>query len=121
MAKKSTQYVCQECGTPHMKWGGQCTGCSAWNTLVEEIAEKSSPFTAGKSAKSKASAIDYVNLKGAEKPLPRRLSGIAEFDRVCGGGLVPGCAMLIGGDPGIGKSTLLLQALAALSKNYACS
>jgi DNA repair protein RadA/Sms len=121
MAKKSTQYVCQECGTPHGKWGGQCTGCSAWNTLVEEMVEKASPFTSGKTSKSQSQKVDYVKLKGSEAQLPRRMSGIGEFDRVCGGGLVPGCAMLIGGDPGIGKSTLLLQAVANLGKNYKCS
>lgn len=122
MAKKSaTHYVCQECGTPHGKWVGQCTGCGQWNSLVEEIAEKTSPFAAGKAAKGKTAPVDFVSLQGPREPLPRRMSGIGEFDRVCGGGLVPGCAMLIGGDPGIGKSTLLLQATAKLAQTYRCA
>lgn len=122
MAKRGTQYVCQECGTVHSKWGGQCTGCMAWNTLVEEMVETASPFAKG--AKTPASAknrLDFVPLKGSEIQPPRRKSGIGEFDRVCGGGLVAGCAILIGGDPGIGKSTLLLQAVAQLSKGNRCA
>lgn len=121
MAKQTTQFVCQECGTPHAKWTGQCTGCGAWNTLVEEAFEKASPFAKGAKTPSSKNTLNFVPLKGSEAQPPRRMSGISEFDRVCGGGLVPGCAMLIGGDPGIGKSTLLLQAVAHLSKNYACA
>src|SRR5690606_24824260 len=90
------------------------------NTLVEEVSEKSSPFAKGNKTPT-GNRIDFVSLKGEQSNLPRRLSGIAEFDRVCGGGLVPGCAILIGGDPGIGKSTLLLQAVAQLGRNYRCA
>jgi DNA repair protein RadA/Sms len=121
MAKNTTSYVCQECGTVHSKWGGQCQGCQAWNTLVEEQIEKVSPFAKGAKAASSKSRLDFVALQGSEAQLPRRKSNIGEFDRVCGGGLVPGCAILIGGDPGIGKSTLLLQAVAELSKANKCA
>jgi DNA repair protein RadA/Sms len=120
MAKSGTQYVCQECGTVHQKWAGQCSACGAWNSLVEETVQKASPFAKG--AKTPASrTLEFVPLTGKEDPLPRRLSRMSEFDRVCGGGLVPGCAMLIGGDPGIGKSTILLQVVAQLSENYRCA
>lgn len=121
MSKRNTHYVCQDCGTVHSKWGGQCTGCSAWNTLVEEISEKSSPFVKGAKSSAKNKTIEFVPLLGHEPPRPRRKSGIDEFDRVCGGGMVPGCAILIGGDPGIGKSTILLQAVAQLSTSYRCA
>jgi DNA repair protein RadA/Sms len=121
MAKTNTQFVCQECGTVHSKWAGQCSGCGAWNSLVEEVAEKASPFAKGAKTPTSKKTLEFVGLTGQEAPLPRRLSGISEFDRVCGGGLVPGCAMLIGGDPGIGKSTILLQAVAQLSQSYRCA
>lgn len=121
MAKRSSQFVCQDCGTVHSKWTGQCAGCAAWNTLVEETVEKASPFAKGAKTPATGGKIDFVPLKGTQGQLPRLMSKIGEFDRVCGGGLVPGCAILIGGDPGIGKSTLLLQAVAHLSKNYRCA
>ena len=122
MAKRGTHYVCQECGTVHSKWGGQCTGCMAWNTLIEEMSESSSsPFTKGVKSSASKNKLHFVPLKGSETQTSRRKSGIGEFDRVCGGGLVEGCAILIGGDPGIGKSTLLLQAVAQLSKGNSCA
>jgi DNA repair protein RadA/Sms len=121
MAKTTTQYVCQECGSVHSKWAGQCSACGAWNSLVEEVAEKASPFAKGAKTPSSKKTLDFVPLTGQEAPLPRRLSHMSEFDRVCGGGLVPGCAMLIGGDPGIGKSTILLQVVAQLSETYRCA
>jgi len=121
MSKRATQYVCQECGTVHSKWAGQCAGCGQWNTLVEEMVDKGSPFAKGAKAPKNTGKLEFVALTGHEPPQPRRLSGMSEFDRVCGGGLVPGCAMLIGGDPGIGKSTLLLQIVSQLSQNYRCA
>jgi DNA repair protein RadA/Sms len=121
MAKKNTHYVCQQCGTVHPKWGGQCTGCNAWNSLVEEASETVSPFAKGTKASGSKQKLDFVPLKGQQEQPPRRQSKMGEFDRVCGGGLVAGCAILIGGDPGIGKSTLLLQAVAALSLNARCA
>ena len=112
MAKSKVSYVCQECGASHRKWGGRCDGCGAWNTIVEEAAPESAPKGLGA---GRGRAITFVGLKGSEERAPRIATKITEFDRVCGGGLVPGSALLVGGDPGIGKSTLLLQVTAALA------
>ena len=112
MAKSTTQYVCQECGASHAKWSGRCDGCGAWNTLVEEAVAQAPKGTTGGRGGAK---LTLVPLKGESKQPPRRVTGLEEFDRVCGGGLVPGSALLVGGDPGIGKSTILLQAAAALA------
>lgn len=113
MAKApASQFVCQDCGAVTRKWAGKCESCGAWNSIVEEAAREEVPkgLTAGKGKK-----IEFVGLEGTSAPLPRMLTGIGELDRVCGGGLVPGSCLLVGGDPGIGKSTLLLQASARLS------
>ncbi|MDD9877885.1 MAG: DNA repair protein RadA [Magnetovibrio sp.] len=118
MAKAKTLYVCQECGASQPKWAGQCPACQAWNSLVEEQAPESAPKGLGA---KKGRRIEFVGLKGAETQPPRRTSGIAEFDRVTGGGLVPGSATLVGGDPGIGKSTVLMQVVAALSGTMSCA
>ncbi len=114
MARVKSLFVCQDCGASHPKWAGQCDGCGAWNTLSEEQTTENTPkgLSGGKGRK-----INFVGLQGSEARPPRLPSGIAEFDRVCGGGLVPGSALLVGGDPGIGKSTLLLQVTAALAKS----
>ena len=114
MARVKSLFVCKDCGASHPKWAGQCDGCGAWNTLSEEQTSESAPkgLIGGKGRK-----INFVDLRGSEARPPRLPSGIAEFDRVCGGGLVPGSALLVGGDPGIGKSTLLLQVTAALAKS----
>ena len=112
MAKPQTRYVCQSCGASTAKWAGRCESCGAWNTIVEEAAESLAPK--GQSAKG-GRKIEFVELSGPSTEVPRAITGIAEFDRVCGGGLVPGSAILIGGDPGIGKSTLLLQVVARLA------
>ncbi len=112
MAKSSPRFVCQECGSVTTKWAGKCDGCGAWNSIVEEAARDEVPKgLSGKPGKK----IEFVGLEGSAAPLPRYVTAIAELDRVCGGGLVPGSALLVGGDPGIGKSTLLLQATAALA------
>ena len=113
MARPKTQFVCQECGASFPKWAGRCEACNAWNSLVEEQVAEGPPKSLGG---RKGKAIQFVGLDGVSERPPRRVTGIGEFDRVCGGGLVPGSALLIGGDPGIGKSTLLLQATAALAK-----
>ena len=113
MAKTTTAYVCQECATSHAKWSGRCESCGAWNTLVEE-ALTATPR--GVTAKG-GSKLALVPLKGTSARPQRRITQLAEFDRVCGGGLVPGSALLVGGDPGIGKSTILLQVAAALANN----
>jgi DNA repair protein RadA/Sms len=112
MAKVKTVYSCTECGGQTLKWQGQCPHCTAWNTLVETIAEKS----AGSRYQSLAEASKLQKLVDVEaREEPRRSTGIDELDRVLGGGLVEGAVVLIGGDPGIGKSTLLLQALGILA------
>ncbi|HWK44352.1 MAG TPA: DNA repair protein RadA [Stellaceae bacterium] len=113
MAKGRSNYVCQECGGIHPKWSGRCDACGAWNSLIEEPTGDTTPKGLGS---GKGRKLAFVGLTGMSEPAPRRLTGIAEFDRVCGGGLVPGSALLVGGDPGIGKSTLLLQVVAALAQ-----
>lgn len=117
MAKARRQFVCQSCGAVSAQWSGRCDGCGEWNTISEEVAETSG--VAGgpsKAAGSKGRQIALVPLAGETKEEPRRTTGMAEFDRVLGGGLVAGSAILVGGDPGIGKSTLLLQATAQLAR-----
>jgi DNA repair protein RadA/Sms len=93
------------------KWSGRCDACGGWNTIVEEAGAIPAGSGARKPARGRPFALE--ELKAADELPPRRPTGLAEFDRVCGGGLVPGSALLIGGDPGVGKSTLILQALAA--------
>ncbi len=116
MAKPKRIYVCNSCGATYSKWIGQCEGCGEWNTLTEE-ANENLPTGLGKSSSAKGHLIELASLKGEDESLPRMVSQINEFDRVAGGGLVPGSAILIGGDPGIGKSTILLQAVSKLSNN----
>jgi DNA repair protein RadA/Sms len=111
MAKSTARYVCQSCGAVHAKWGGRCESCGAWNSIVEEA----QPAAQGR-AVSPGRRIALVGLEGETDPPPRRQVGLAELDRVLGGGLVPGSAILVGGDPGIGKSTLMLQAAALLAR-----
>ncbi len=112
MARAHTRFVCQQCGAAYPKWAGRCESCGGWNSLVEETTQSGSPRGLGG---GKGKKLEVVGLAGSSAPLARRITGIAEFDRVCGSGLVPGSALLVGGDPGIGKSTLLLQAMAALA------
>ena len=115
MARPKHEFVCQSCGTVAPKWQGKCESCGEWNTLVEEAVSIPGAGSLGGGSK-RASRITVTTLSGPEQETPRLLSGTAEFDRVTGGGLVPSGAVLIGGDPGIGKSTLLLQAAARLAK-----
>ena len=115
MAKPQKRYVCQACGSVSPKWAGQCADCAEWNTLVEDAGAVVTPFQARHNLQSGGRPIDLVGLN-ADIPLPARMpTGIAELDRALGGGFVAGSATLIGGDPGIGKSTLLLQATAKLA------
>ncbi|MDR3053787.1 MAG: DNA repair protein RadA [Zoogloeaceae bacterium] len=115
MTKPKTLYLCNECGASSPKWQGQCPGCGAWNTLVESVAESSR--ATGSRFQSLAPVARLRKLSEIEAKEAERIpTGIAEFDRPLGGGLVAGGVVLIGGDPGIGKSTLLLQALASLSE-----
>ncbi len=115
MAKPNSQFACQSCGTVHPKWSGRCDECGAWNSIVEEATEAPASGAKGK-ALPKGRVTKLVGLKGEMAAPPRIETGITELDRVAGGGFVPGSAVLIGGDPGIGKSTLLLQALASLAR-----
>jgi DNA repair protein RadA/Sms len=114
MAKSKEVFICQNCGASSPKWQGQCAGCGEWNTLVAEI-QRAGPRAAG-AAPGAATRIDTTSSVAAQalKEQPRLGTGSTELDRVLGGGLVPGSVTLIGGDPGIGKSTLMLQAAAAL-------
>jgi DNA repair protein RadA/Sms len=112
MPKPSPRFVCAACGAVGAKWTGRCEACGEWNTIAEEA-----PAAAGPGLQKAAAArkIAFVDLAGTAAPPPRTPIGIAELDRVLGGGLVPASAVLLAGDPGIGKSTLLLQAAAALA------
>jgi len=114
MARSSAVFVCQSCGAVSAKWAGKCESCAGWNTIVEEGAAP--PLGSGAARRSKGRKFPLEDLKSEDAPPPRRVTGIAEFDRVTGGGLVAGSAILVGGDPGIGKSTLILQALGAYAK-----
>lgn len=118
MAKTKIQYQCTECGSVHSKWAGQCSACGAWNSLTESVAAApspaSSPRFSGYAGQSVIQDMADIDLQEA----PRSVTGIGELDRVLGGGLVHGSVILIGGDPGIGKSTLLTQTLATLGEQY---
>ena len=114
MAKAKTQFTCQDCGATTNKWSGKCEGCGAWNTLVEEAPLDTTPKGL---SRTKGRRVQFVGLEGEEKRPPRSTTGIAEFDRVLGGGMVAGSAILVGGEPGIGKSTILMQVAAHMSKN----
>ncbi len=112
MAKAALSFSCTACGAAFPKWSGRCDACGGWNTIVEEA-----PLSAGpKSLGAKGRSVALTDLSTAEPPPPRAASGMDELDRVLGGGLVPASAILVGGDPGIGKSTLLLQATAAFAR-----
>jgi DNA repair protein RadA/Sms len=117
VARQQSRYICQTCGAAHLKWEGQCRTCGGWNTLVETVVrepEKARRMGAGSAAIGRAGAPQSLN--GLREAEPVRIpTGIGEIDRVLGGGLVPGSAVLLGGEPGIGKSTLLLQAAAGLA------
>jgi DNA repair protein RadA/Sms len=116
MARTKTSYVCQACGAVSPRWQGRCESCGEWNTIVEEIVD--SGVGAGpKSAIAGGRPVELQALAGETETAARVVSGIAELDRVTGGGFVVGSAVLVGGDPGIGKSTLLLQGAAALARS----
>jgi DNA repair protein RadA/Sms len=118
VVKPSKSFTCKSCGATYRKWQGQCASCGEWNAIVEEAVSEAAPkgLSAGKGRN-----IDFVPLDGASSAPPRLVTGVAEFDRVTGGGLVPGSAILVGGDPGIGKSTILLQVTGALAKTAPCA
>ena len=111
MAKDAAIYVCQSCGAVHGKWAGQCSACGQWNVIVEE--SRSAPPGGLKPAGvARGRGLTFEALASDTPEPPRILTGVGEFDRVCGGGVVPGSAILLSGDPGVGKSTLLLEVCA---------
>jgi DNA repair protein RadA/Sms len=115
MAKASRAFVCQACGAVTSRWSGKCASCGEWNSIIEETTPSGSPaLVAIRGGKGRLATFEA--LAAAAHEAPRLPTGIAELDRVLGGGLVPGSAVLVGGDPGIGKSTLLLQAAATLAE-----
>jgi DNA repair protein RadA/Sms len=115
MAKAKSIYTCTECGGQSLKWQGQCPHCNAWNTLLETISEATSSGAGNRYSALAADGKLQTLAEVEALEVPRTPTGVAELDRVLGGGLVEGAVVLIGGDPGIGKSTLLLQALAHMS------
>ena len=120
MARHERIFVCQACGTVYGRWQGKCDACGGWNTVAEENAPRTAPVPGASSASSsprgKGRPFQLEALQGETAEAARTVSGIAEFDRVTGGGFVRGSVLLVGGDPGIGKSTLLIQASAALAR-----
>ncbi len=116
MARERSRHVCQACAAVFPRWAGRCDACGAWNTIIEEVAEARPPAAKGVPALAGGRRIELTGLKGSSEGPPRTPIGIAELDRVLGGGLVPASVVLVGGDPGIGKSTLLLQAGSRLSQ-----
>ena len=113
MSSIKKAWFCQSCGTKHPQWLGQCKSCNEWNTLVEEIIEKGIEDNKSWSNMVKNEPLEISQIKSLN--VKRKISGDDEFDRVIGGGIVPGSICLLGGEPGIGKSTLLLQL--AIKKN----
>ncbi len=115
MARPTSSFSCTACGARHAKWQGRCDACGAWSTIVEDA-----PLSRGPGSKSlggkRGTSLPLTDLATEEAPPPRTRSGLEELDRVLGGGLVPASAILVGGDPGIGKSTLLLQAAARFAQ-----
>lgn len=114
MAKAGTAYQCNQCGAVASNWAGRCSNCGEWNSIEEVEAQGSAPQSL---SHKRGKSIALSGLDEQDKPLQRNLIGLDEFDLVLGGGLVPGSAILLGGDPGIGKSTILLQAGAKIAEN----
>ncbi|MEM6415539.1 MAG: DNA repair protein RadA [Pseudomonadota bacterium] len=115
MPRPTLSFSCQSCGAVYSKWAGRCDECGEWNTIVEEITEAPPGGLASGNKSAKGNKIEFASLEGGGDTPKRYQTGNDEFDRACGGGVVPGSALLIGGDPGVGKSTLLLQVAAGLA------
>jgi DNA repair protein RadA/Sms len=118
MAKARSSFVCQSCGAVYQRWQGKCEACGGWNTIAEESmvsAVQAAPVASGGARLKKGRVFALEGLAGEAMDAPRIASGIAELDRVTGGGFVKGSVILLGGEPGIGKSTLLIQAAAAIA------
>ncbi|MBI4274275.1 MAG: AAA family ATPase, partial [Rhizobiales bacterium] len=116
MSRRASNFVCQNCGAAYGRWQGKCEACGEWNTLSEEAAASPLQKSSGRSG-GKGRLFALEPLAGEAHEAPRLPSGLAELDRVTGGGFVRGSVLLVGGDPGIGKSTLLIQAAAALARS----
>ena len=116
MAKPARAFICQECGAASPRWSGRCGACGAWNSIVEEAREDRVRAAPGGMAAAGGVVVPLESLGGHGAEPTKTSSGLAELDRVLGGGLVPGSAILVGGDPGIGKSTLLLQVAARVAQ-----
>src|SRR3984957_10407010 len=116
MAKPTLSFVCQNCGAAYNRWAGKCEACGEWNTLAEEDTTGATTMPVSIRSKRKGRLFALETLTGKSFEAPRLPSGMAEFDRVTGGGFVRGSVLLVGGDPGIGKSTLLLEVAAALAR-----
>src|SRR3990167_9163522 len=112
MPKLKTLYICQQCGYQSIRWVGRCAGCGAWNSMIEEIVEHPSSSLSNALETVSPTLLSDVSLDETH----RFRTGLGEFDRVLGGGIVPGSATLVGGEPGIGKSTLLLSVAGALAR-----
>jgi DNA repair protein RadA/Sms len=115
MARREASFICQNCGATYGRWQGKCDACGEWNTIAEENAASARPQMPGR-APRKGRAFALEALAGETRDAPRLASGLAEFDRVTGGGFVRGSVLLLGGDPGIGKSTLLIQVAATMAR-----
>ena len=115
MVKSKTKYSCNACGAITPRWAGKCDSCDEWNSIEERI-DTTVALNSSGARRGKGKTIIFQSLKGTQEKPTRIKSNINEFDRVCGGGLVKGMVSLIGGDPGIGKSTLLLQVASSIAK-----
>lgn len=130
MAKQEKSFYCTECGARYPKWLGRCEDCGQWNSVIEDVratavrglgAASAAAYGSSRGASGNVvGGVEFCSLTPSEEKVDRILCNIPEFDRVLGGGAVPGSVVLIGGDPGIGKSTLLLQVFASLSQDYSC-
>jgi DNA repair protein RadA/Sms len=116
MAKRTSSYVCQNCGAVYQRWQGKCDACGEWNSIAEETSAIAA-VPASQRSRGRGRVFALETLTGATDEAPRLVSGIAELDRVTGGGFVRGSVLLLGGDPGIGKSTLLIQTCASLARS----
>ena len=120
MARSKVEYVCTECGGRQLRWGGQCPDCGAWNTLQESVSQpatgRQNPRFQGYAGAAETKVVSLHQVEASEAT--RTPTGMGELDRVLGGGLVAGSVVLVGGDPGIGKSTILLQTLCNIATRF---
>src|SRR5256885_8945652 len=121
MAKSTLSFVCQNCGAAYNRWQGKCESCGEWNTLVEEDTTGATAMPVSIRSRRKGRKFALESLTGKSHEAPRLSSGMAELDRVTGGGFVRGSGLLVGGDPGLGKSTVLTQATSLLATSCPCA